>query len=393
MTTGEQRHVDLSVVLPCLNEVRTVVDCIREIRHSLDGVDGLVYEVIIADNGSDDGTEEVVRGEDVRLVHVSPAGYGCALRGGIQAASGEYVLFVDADGTYCYEDSAKLYLATKQSNAAMGVASRNHSMLEERAMPFLHRYLGTPVLSFLLRKLYGGERVDCNSGFRCVKRASFEHWDLLSSGMEFASELLIKALKSGEGVIEIQSGLKTATDPEQSKLSTWRDGMRHLMTILAGKPELFERAGLYCVIMGSLLQILALFLGPVVVGPVEVFDVHSRLLVFVAGLLGAQLYGVSFLLYAREDTPPLYRMTRWLIGLGAEVLLLVLSLLGVVLFAGIGGVFVMWMLKGFHGIDHANVLIVFLHFTCLPGVLAFALAAYHLSQHAEGFDQIVIEEE
>ena len=342
MRSSDNKKIDLSVVFPCLNEGKTIVECIKRVRVSLATIEGLRVEIVVADNGSSDDSVKRAIEQGVRVVNVAPMGYGAALRGGISAAKGEYVLFVDADGTYCYEDAAKLYLTTRKAEAVMGIAARSGPKLERGSMPLLHRYLGTPILSFLLRLFYGGKQMDCNSGFRCIRKSSFEKWGLLSSGMEFASELSIKALKSGESVVEIQSGLKKVTDPKQSKLATWRDGMRHLMTIFSRKPVFFERLGMYMILLSSLIQLLAMFLGPVSIGSLEIFDVHSRLVLFVAGLFGCQLYGVSLLLYFREKDPPFFRTTDWLMGLGAEILLMILCVLGLILLIGVGE----WSLYG-----------------------------------------------
>ncbi len=187
--------MDASFVFPCLNEERSLGGCIRRVRSSLDADAGLKYEVIVADNGSSDRSREVAVECGARVVPVADRGYGAALKGGIMGAEGKYVLFADSDGTYLYEDALRLYKETVAAGADLGIASRLAGRIEPDAMPWLHHYLGTPVLTKLINLLFDGALTDCNSGFRCLKKDAYIKWDVRSRGMEFASELFIKALK------------------------------------------------------------------------------------------------------------------------------------------------------------------------------------------------------
>lgn len=200
--------MDLTFVFPCLNECRTIALCIEAVQRSLGADPNLHYEIVVADNGSHDGSQEIATRHGARVVPVPQRGYGAALRGGIAAAQGRYVMFADADGTYCYEHALELYRTTSAADADMGIASRMKGKIEAGAMPPLHRHLGTPVLTTLINLLFKGRLSDCNSGFRCLKKTAYDTWGIRASGMEFASELLIKALKHSASTVEIPSGLR-----------------------------------------------------------------------------------------------------------------------------------------------------------------------------------------
>ncbi|HYF35735.1 MAG TPA: glycosyltransferase family 2 protein, partial [Prosthecobacter sp.] len=245
--------MDLTFVFPCLNEHRTIARCIDAVRQSLEADPTLKFEIVVADNGSTDDSREIATAHGARVVPVTQRGYGAALRGGIEAAAGKYVMFADADGTYCYEHSLSLYKATSSANADMGIASRMKGTIEPGAMPTLHRILGTPVLTTLINVLFHGRLSDCNSGFRCLKKTAYDTWQIRASGMEFASELLIKALKNRASTVEIPSGLRPAPVDRTPHLRTWRDGMRHLLFILSERPRLFELIGLALILIGTLL--------------------------------------------------------------------------------------------------------------------------------------------
>ena len=150
-----------------------------------------VAHFYLYNNGSTDDSRQIATDRGARVVPVPTRGYGAALRGGIEAAEGKYVMFADADGTYFYENSLELYQTTSKADADMGIASRMKGVIEPGAMPTLHRILGTPVLTGLINLLFKGKLSDCNSGFRCLKKTAYQTWDIRASGMEFASELLI----------------------------------------------------------------------------------------------------------------------------------------------------------------------------------------------------------
>ncbi len=370
--------MDLTFVFPCLNEEATIVSCIEAVKQSLDGGDpALRYEIVVADNGSADRSAELARNAGARVVPVTERGYGAALRGGIAAAQGTYVMFADADMTYVYEDALPLYQKAVEVDADMAIASRMRGTIEPGAMPPLHRWLGTPVLTGLINVLFHGRLSDCNSGFRCIRRTAYESWGIRASGMEFASELLIKALKDGAKTVEIKSGLRSGPEGRVAHLRTWRDGMRHLLFILSERPRLFELGGLVVVVLSSILQGLAILLGPTQFGEFNFFDMHSKALLLLAGITGMQFYVFGCILFLREREKPM-ALTALLIGIEeAPLFFLLLSIL-ILEFLLVGGVVLNWIMNNFANLDLANVIVGGIHFLGLPLMLAIALLGLHV---------------
>jgi hypothetical protein len=374
----------LSFVFPCLNEEQTLGDCIQAVRKSLDP-SGIAYEIVVADNGSTDHSREIAVERGCRVVPVTALGYGAALKGGIEAAEGAYVMFADSDSTYLYEDAAALYQAAVKYDAGMAIASRMIGKIEPGAMPALHRYLGTPVLTWLINRLFRGRLTDCNSGFRCVRKSDFQRWNVRSNGMEFASELLIKALKADTKTVEISSGLRCGPPGRVAHLRTWRDGMRHLLLILSEKPSMFEKVGLLLAGMATFLQLAARLTGPVGVGPFHIFDLHSQALLLLGGILGAQLYLFGCSLFLRTADRPL-RVTRQLIMMDEGNLFFVL-LTVVAACLGLGGSLVItWMRSGFAGLHQANHLLAAVHFLGVAATLSVGLLAIHTLKKAARID-------
>ncbi|MDH4408541.1 MAG: glycosyltransferase family 2 protein [Verrucomicrobiales bacterium] len=370
--------MELSFVFPCLNEEETIVACIEAVKRSLDeaGSD-LSYEIVVADNGSTDRSAELAIGAGARVVPVSERGYGAALRGGISAATGRYVMFADADMTYQYEDALPLYRKAVEEDADMAIASRMQGVIEPGAMPPLHRWLGTPVLTTLINLLFHGKLSDCNSGFRCLRKSSYETWGIRANGMEFASELLIKALKHRARTVEIKSGLRRGPEGRVAHLRTWRDGMRHLLFILSERPRLFEFSGLLLVAVSTILQIFAIALGPTELGGLNIFDMHSKALLLLAGITGMQLYLFSCILFLRERERPT-PLTASLIGIEEAPLFFLLLAILVMESILVGGVVLNWTLNNFANLDLANVLVGGIHFLGLPLMLAIALLGLHV---------------
>jgi glycosyltransferase involved in cell wall biosynthesis len=369
--------MDLTFVFPCLNECRTIALCIEAVQRSLGADPNLHYEIVVADNGSHDGSQEIATRHGARVVPVPQRGYGAALRGGIAAAQGRYVMFADADGTYCYEHALELYRTTSAADADMGIASRMKGKIEAGAMPPLHRHLGTPVLTTLINLLFKGRLSDCNSGFRCLKKTAYDTWGIRASGMEFASELLIKALKHSASTVEIPSGLRPPPVERTPHLRTWRDGMRHLLFILSERPRLFELAGLATIVFTSLLQAIAACTGPVKLGSLNIFDVHSQVLLMLAGLVGTQVYMLSAVMFLQKSESP-RGITRKLIEMDEGVLFFQLvTLMGAICLV-IGWIVLQWARSNFAGLDIANTLIVWMHFLAVPAMIAFGMLGVHI---------------
>lgn len=369
--------MDLTFVFPCLNESRTIALCIDAVRKSLEADPSLKYEIVIGDNGSTDDSRQIAEARGARVVPVPERGYGAALRGGIAAADGKYVMFADADGTYFYEHALELYRTTSKADADMGIASRMKGTIEPGAMPTLHRVLGTPVLTGLINLLFKGKLSDCNSGFRCLKKTAYQTWDIRASGMEFASELLIKALKKKASTVEIVSGLRPAPVERTPHLRTWRDGMRHLLFILSERPRMFELAGLLLIIVATLLQGIAGFTGEINLGGLNIFGIHSQVLLLLGAVLGTQIYMLSAAMFLQKSEQP-RSVTRRLIEMNeGSLFFLLVALLGGISLV-IGWLVLQWIRANFVGLDYAHTLVVWLHFLAVPSMIAFGMLGVHI---------------
>ena len=369
--------MDLTFVFPCLNESRTIALCIDAVRKSLDADPSLKYEIVIGDNGSTDDSRQIAEARGARVVPVPERGYGEALRGGIAAAEGKYVMFADADGTYFYEHSLELYRATSKADTDMGIASRMRGVIEPGAMPTLHRILGTPVLTGLINLLFKGKLSDCNSGFRCLKKTAYETWDIRASGMEFASELLIKALKKKASTVEIVSGLRPAPVERTPHLRTWRDGMRHLLFILSERPRMFELVGLLLIVVATLLQGIAGVTGPINLAGLNIFGIHSQVLLLLSAVMGTQIYMLSAAMFLQKSEEP-RAVTRRLIEMNeGSLFFLLVALLGGISLV-IGWLVLQWIRANFAGLDYAHTLVVWLHFLAVPSMIAFGMLGVHI---------------
>jgi glycosyltransferase involved in cell wall biosynthesis len=372
--------MDFSFVFPCLNEEETLGQCIAALKDSLKK-GAFEYEIIVADNGSSDKSAEIARSLGATVVSVPEKGYGAAIKGGFSAAKGRYVIFADADGSYRLEDAPALYDAAVKSDADMTIASRLNGTVEKGAMPFLHRYLGTPVLTFLINILFGGKLTDCNSGFRCVKKTSFVKWNIRANGMEFASELLIKALKNKSTIEEIKSGLRKDLRSRPPHLRTWRDGMRHLLFILSEKPQIMEYPGLFLIVATSVLQIVALLTGPSSFLKLNIFDYHSHALLLLGGCIGAQLYLLGSSIYLVGSDEPL-RLTKRLINMDEAQLFFILISNFTACAAVIFWVVFVWIGRNFGNLDLINPFLAILHFICVVGFLSIGLLGLHILKKA-----------
>ncbi len=369
--------MDLTFVFPCLNESRTIALCIDAVRKSLDADPSLKYEIVIGDNGSTDDSRQIAEARGARVVPVPERGYGAALRGGIAAAEGKYVMFADADGTYFYEHSLELYRATSKADTDMGIASRMRGVIEPGAMPTLHRILGTPVLTGLINLLFKGKLSDCNSGFRCLKKTAYETWGIRASGMEFASELLIKALKKKASTVEIVSGLRPAPVERTPHLRTWRDGMRHLLFILSERPRMFELVGLLLIVVATLLQGIAGVTGPINLAGLNIFGIHSQVLLLLSAVMGTQIYMLSAAMFLQKSEEP-RAVTRRLIEMNeGSLFFLLVALLGGISLV-IGWLVLQWIRANFAGLDYAHTLVVWLHFLAVPSMIAFGMLGVHI---------------
>lgn len=285
---------EVSVVLPCLNEARTVATCVEKASASLRSM-GVVHEVVVADNGSTDGSQELALAAGARVVHVARRGYGAALRTGIAEARGRYVLMADADDSYALHDCAPFVLALR-GGGGLVMGNRFAGGIEPGAMPPLHRYLGNPVLSFVGRLFFRIPVRDFHCGMRAFDRDKAVALDLRSSGMEFASELVVKFALAGHQVTEVPTSLSKDGRDRPPHLRSWRDGWRHLRFLLLFSPRwLFLYPGLGLAVAGALLMA-RLALGPLAVGGVAL-DTQS--LLFSGGMLTVGVQAILLAVLSR----------------------------------------------------------------------------------------------
>ncbi|MGB8030160.1 MAG: glycosyltransferase family 2 protein [Terracidiphilus sp.] len=288
------KQVELSVVMPCLNERETVGVCVRKALASLREA-GILGEVIVGDNGSTDGSVEIAEAEGAHVIHVADKGYGNALKGGILAAHGEYVLMADSDDSYEFGHIVR-FLEQLRAGSDLVMGNRFRGGIAERAMPPLHRYLGNPVLTGIGRLFFGSPCGDFHCGIRGFRKSSFLRMDIRSTGMEFASEMVVKASLLRMKVSEVPTTLSPDGRSRPPHLRTWRDGWRHLRFLLLYSPRwLFLYPGTLLILLG-LAGGVWLLPGPRIVHAVE-FDVHTLLYAFVSVLLGFQL--VAFAVFTK----------------------------------------------------------------------------------------------
>ncbi|MDE2142036.1 MAG: glycosyltransferase family 2 protein [Elusimicrobia bacterium] len=227
-------ELELSVVIPALNEERTIVHCVEKAKKAIAAL-GLPGEVVIADNGSTDRTRAVAEAAGARVVAVDGRGYGRALRGGFTAAKGRCLIMGDADGSYDFEQAPR-YVEKLRSGCDFVVGNRFQGAYEPGAMPFLNRHLGTPVLTGVMNLLFRTGLGDVNCGMRGVTKAAFERMGLKADGMEFATEMIVKASLLGMRIAEVPCDLHKDLRDRPPHLRRWRDGWRHLRFMLLFSP-------------------------------------------------------------------------------------------------------------------------------------------------------------
>jgi hypothetical protein len=286
--------LELTILMPCLNEAETVATCIRKARGFLER-SGLAGEVLVADNGSTDGSIELARRAGARVVRIAHRGYGNALLGGIRAAQGRFVIMADADDSYDFSQ-LDLFVERLRAGNSLVMGHRFRGGILPGAMPLLHRYLGNPVLSFAGRLFFSSRIGDFHCGLRGVDRAAVLKLGLKSPGMEFASEMVVKATLAGWPMAEVPTVLSPAGRSRPPHLRSWSDGWRHLRFLLMMTPRwlmLYPGAALF--LLGTAAEV-AILHGTIAIDGIG-FDIHTMLYAAGATVLGLQL--VLFSLLAR----------------------------------------------------------------------------------------------
>ena len=251
MTEIEKKKLELTILMPCLNEAKTLATCIKKAQKSLkeNNIDG---EVLIADNGSTDGSQEIARKCGARVIDVEVKGYGSALIEGTKSAYGKYIIMGDSDDSYDFSNIMP-FLEKLREGYDLVMGNRFKGGIEKGAMPWSHKYIGTPVLSFLGRLFYKSKIGDFNCGMRGYKRKSILKLDLKTTGMEYASEMIVQATLNKLKITEVPTTLKKDGRDRPPHLKSFRDGWRHLKFLLIYSPKhMFFLPGLLLIILGIL---------------------------------------------------------------------------------------------------------------------------------------------
>ncbi len=289
-------ELELTILMPCLDEAATLAVCIGKARGYL-ARSGVAGEVVIADNGSTDGSQAIAEAAGARVIPVAARGYGAALQGGIRAARGRYVIMGDADDSYDFS-ALDGFVAKLREGFALVVGNRFRGGIRPGAMPVLNRYLGNPVLSFIGALLFKTPVADFHCGLRGFDRRAILDLGLVMPGMEFASEMVVKAAMRGLRTAEVPIVLHPDGRGRPPHLRPWRDGWRHLKFLLMHSPRwLYLYPGLVMAIGGLGAMILLAALGSIRIFGIEL-QVHSMLAAGIIGLLGMQT--LSFAVLARE---------------------------------------------------------------------------------------------
>jgi glycosyltransferase involved in cell wall biosynthesis len=271
--------------MPCLDEAETLGTCIRKAQEGIRRA-GIAAEIVVGDNGSTDGSPAIARGLGARVVEVPQRGYGAALYGATTASRGRYVIMGDADDSYDFSELA-LFVATLREGHALVMGNRFSGGIAPGAMPWKNRWIGNPVLSGIGRLLFRCPVRDFHCGMRGFSRAAFDALDLRTTGMEFASEMVIKATLQKMSIVEVPTTLKKDGRSRPPHLRPWRDGWRHLRFMLLYSPRwLFLYPGLLLVVIGGAAG-LRLYFGPLRIGGVA-FDISTLVYAAAAVLIGFQ---------------------------------------------------------------------------------------------------------
>lgn len=370
--------LELTILMPCLNEAETLANCIRKALGFLaaQGVDG---EVLIADNGSTDGSREIAIAEGARVVPVATRGYGAALTGGITVARGRYTIMGDADDSYDFSQLMP-FLEQLRAGADLVMGNRFKGGIAPGAMPRSHRYLGNPVLSWLGRLFFHIPIGDFHSGLRGFRTDRMRALGLSTTGMEFASEMVVRSALGSYRLTEVPTTLAKDGRSRPPHLRTWRDGWRHLRFLLIYSPRwLFLYPGLALLAVG-LAGVVLLFPGELRIGS-NALGVHTFVAACMAVLIGTQ--SITFAAIARRYAtlrgllPPSMRYSGFLRGLSPERLIVVGGVLFVVALIGLLWSVWQWVAVEFGPLNDQRVLrVLTLSFTGLAAAVQLWLAGF-----------------
>ena len=372
------RPLELTILMPCLNEAETLAACVREAKGFLSdsSVNG---EVVIADNGSTDGSQEIAIEEGARLVRVAERGYGAALLGGIDAAFGRYVIMGDADESYDFANSMP-FLERLREGVDVVVGNRFQGRIERGAMPFLHKYLGNPSLSLIGRLFFKTEIGDFYCGLRGFNRERIQALSLRTTGMEFAIEMVVRSALAGYRMDQIPTILRKDGRSRPPHLRSWRDGWRGLCFLLMHNPKwLFLYPGVLVLAVGFFAA-LVLLPGQVIIGGVG-FDIHTFAVACTAVIIGVQ--SISFAVIARRFVtahgliPRSSRFARIIDAITLEKILVVAIVIGLAGLAGLIWCVLRWASTGFGALEYSSLMrVLIVSLTALTIAVQLALTGF-----------------
>ena len=365
--------IRISVVLPCLNERETIATCIKKSLQTLEKME-ISSEVVVADNGSTDGSVEIATSLGARVVHEKRMGYGNAYRAGIAAAKGKYIVIADSDDSYDLTDLER-FVKPLEDGADMVMGTRMRGRIEKGAMPWHHRYIGNPVLTGILNLMFHARVSDAHCGMRSFTKDAYEKMELQTTGMEFASEMVIKAAQLGLNIKEIPITLYRDGRNRPPHLRSFRDGWRHLrFMLLHSQTHLFFIPGFTLLLLGMAVLI-GLLPGPITIAHM-VFDRMVMVIASMLAILGFQIINIGAFakIYAVTHffSPHTANVKRAFKLFNLERGLLVGTMTSVVGFGGILYCFIKW-LGGYHGrIDLLRIAIFFSTFMIIGAQAIFS---------------------
>jgi glycosyltransferase involved in cell wall biosynthesis len=327
---------DVTFIFPARNEEKTIGEVIEKARRAAERA-GMRCEVIVADNSSD-ATPHIAKNMGATVVTPDRLGYGYAYRYALKRARGKYMVMADADGTYDLEEAPKLLEPLAKGEADIVLGTRLKGKIMPSAMPWLHRYIGNPLLTLILNRFYGTKVSDAHTGFRAATREALEKLNLTSDGMEFASELLIKAAYAGLRIKEVPITYYPRREGTQSKLRSLRDGWRHLKLLMLLAPKsIYYAPGTAMLLMGAALMLAAALRANLGYSP----GIHSAILGSMLAILGANLAGLGLIAdlhLAKIIGRPTSRITRLLAKVSVEQALALAAAL-----AAAGGAYTLYL--------------------------------------------------
>lgn len=364
-----EKDLSLSILMPCLNEAETINLCVTKAKEFI-AANEIQGEVIVADNGSTDGSQKLAEEAGARVIHIPDKGYGNALLGGIKAARGNYIIMGDADDSYNFLE-LKSFLMALDAGYDLVMGNRFMGGIKPKSMPFLHRYLGNPILSWLGRLFFKNDIGDFHCGLRGFRKDTILSLDLQTTGMEFASEMIVKASLKKLKITEVPTILYPDGRSRPPHLRTWSDGWRHLRFLLLYSPRwLFYYPGIVLMIFGLALSIW-LLPEPRQVGSLTL-DINTLMYAALLTILGLQ--AVSFSLLTRvyaisvgllpQDTD-IQRLTRW--GSLEKGIVIAILMMAVGLTSSVGAL-TYWSINSFGDIDPS-----FSMRLVIPGTILFAM--------------------